>query len=130
MREEIVKLAAKLDGREYGNEISKEEAVFAAENGLVVIFGYSDDCAEFRGAVFDELGCFDGGEFVIDPHKKEVFPLSEKEIPENAIHVKFEWCSEKNGPDWKISADVPYATFQIYDGGDWYCDGILLSLFQ
>ena len=36
-------LAATLNGREYNHEITKEEEAEARENGLVVIFGASDD---------------------------------------------------------------------------------------
>jgi hypothetical protein len=54
-------LAALLNGREYGSEITREESAQAAKDGLVVLFGASDDLAEFRGAIHDEHGCWDGG---------------------------------------------------------------------
>ncbi len=54
-------LAKRLDGRLIGNEISKEEEAKAQEDGLIVIFGASDDLAEIRGAIYDEVGCYDGG---------------------------------------------------------------------
>lgn len=44
-----------------GNELTRDEEELARENNLVVVFGYSDDCAEFRGAIADEVDCFDGG---------------------------------------------------------------------
>lgn len=50
-----------LDGREYLHEITKEEEALAKELGFVVVFGYSDDNAELRGAIDDEIGCYDGG---------------------------------------------------------------------
>ena len=34
-----IDFAKKLDGREYGNEITKEEKNEARENGLVVVYG-------------------------------------------------------------------------------------------
>ena len=40
-----------------------EEERLAKENGLVVVFGYSDDNIELRGAINNEAGCFDGGSF-------------------------------------------------------------------
>jgi len=54
-------LAAKLNGREYGEEITDTEEIEAKKSGLVVIFGYSDDSAELRGAINDEIGCNGGG---------------------------------------------------------------------
>lgn len=40
--------AEMLNGRQYGEEITKEEATQACENGLVVVFGYSDDCCYYK----------------------------------------------------------------------------------
>ena len=51
-------LAAILDGREIGSEITKAEADQAKAAGLVVVFGASDDLMEFRGAIYDEIGCY------------------------------------------------------------------------
>lgn len=56
-------LAARLDGREYGSEMTEDEEAEAKEAGLLVIFGYSDDSIEFRGAFHvdgGEIGCFGG----------------------------------------------------------------------
>lgn len=55
-------MAELLNGREYGNEITSDEEKLAKESGLVVVFGYSDDNCEFRGAIDDEVGCYCGGE--------------------------------------------------------------------
>ena len=49
-------LAEKLNGREYGNDITDEEATAAKKAGLLVIYGYSDDNIEFRGIIYDERG--------------------------------------------------------------------------
>ena len=57
----VDELAKKLHGNEYENEISKELAKEAKENNLVVVFGYSDDNMEFRGAIYDEIDCDEGG---------------------------------------------------------------------
>lgn len=62
----INEFAKMLDGREIGCEITPEEERQAKELGYVVVFGYSDDNAEFRGAIDDEVGCYDGGEIFID----------------------------------------------------------------
>ena len=53
-------LAALLNGREYGSEISKAEEAQAKADGLVVVFGYSDDNVELRGAIHDEIGASQG----------------------------------------------------------------------
>jgi hypothetical protein len=55
-------LAALLTGREYRQEITRAEEADAKAAGLVVAFGASDDLLEFRGAIDDEVGCYDGPE--------------------------------------------------------------------
>lgn len=49
-----IELANLLDGNIMGQEISKELEAVAKEQGLVVVFGASDDLVEFRGAISDE----------------------------------------------------------------------------
>ena len=46
--------AKMLSGREYGMELIKDEKRQAADAGLVVAYGYSDDNVELRGAI-DEV---------------------------------------------------------------------------
>jgi hypothetical protein len=46
------KLADILDGREYGEEMTHEELELSKANGLVIVFGCSDDLMEFKGAIY------------------------------------------------------------------------------
>lgn len=57
--------AAKLTGREMDAEITKAEELEAEQNGLVVVYGFSDDLVEFRGAIDDEVGCYNGGKILL-----------------------------------------------------------------
>src|SRR5215472_10913763 len=59
------KLAKQLDGHEYCEEISAVIEAEAKEADLVIVFGNSDDLIEFRGAIHDEAGCYEGGEYWI-----------------------------------------------------------------
>ena len=54
-------LSEMLSGREYGMEITKDEERQAADAGLVVVYGYSDDNVEIAGAISDEFGAYEGG---------------------------------------------------------------------
>ena len=99
-----------LDGRSYGYEITQEEERIAKERGFVVVFGYSDDNAELRGAINDELDCFDGG------------ILKHKDLP--GI-IRAVWCDEDAIAPWTYQTTIPHAEFRIYDGGDLYCVGIV-----
>ena len=45
----LKEFANRLNGREYGQELTPAEAQRAKEAGIVVVFGASDDLMEFRG---------------------------------------------------------------------------------
>ena len=60
-------LAEVLSGREYGMEIGREEEKEAKAAGLVVVYGYSDDNVELRGAIDSEEGAYDGTTIYITP---------------------------------------------------------------
>ena len=127
------KLASILNGRQYGQEITKEEQQQAKENNLVVVFGYSDDCMEFRGAIYDEVGSEasitpDGmlenecGEWDCPYHEKE---------KEKAKLIKAVWCTEKDGEvyaSWIYQTSIPHEPFNIYRDGDLFCGGIVFSM--
>jgi len=130
-------LAAKLNGREYGDEITTEETRQAEKSGLLVVFGYSDDNAEFRGAFNDEFGCYNGGEFKVDrkgllPERENISDDDEalkdyfKREPKAAI-IEALWCKEK-GYSWTYKTEVPHATFDIMEEGEKYCRGIVIAM--
>lgn len=53
-------LALKLNGREYREEITNEEAERAFDDGLIVVHGGSDDLCYFAGLYADEKGAWEG----------------------------------------------------------------------
>jgi hypothetical protein len=133
-------LSGALNGRQYGCEITDEEAAMAKAAGLVVVFGSSDDLVEFRGAIDDELDCYGGGEFKLD--EKGVLPaernedwyddqmedyLRRKKSP-TLKTVKAQWCPKSLECSWLIEADVPAATFDIMEDGELFCRGIVFEL--
>ena len=59
--------AERITGKEYGYpQFTKEEIQFAKDNGIVVVYGASDDLMEFEGAIYAEGDCFDGGTVYFD----------------------------------------------------------------
>ena len=58
--------AALLNGRQYLDELTKDEEAIAKDNNLVICFGQSDDLLEFRGAIDDELNAYNGAEVYIN----------------------------------------------------------------
>ena len=116
-------LAEKLNGREYMNEIMPEEEHEAESNGLVAVFGYSDDNVEFAGAIDDEVGAFEGMTVCIH-HSEGVVPVGEG-APENTI--KAVW-SDAGAPCWSFETSIPHETFNIYEDGELFCTGIVFSM--
>lgn len=122
-------LANKLNGREYGNELDYGLDIQAKENGLVVVFGYSDDNAEFRGAIYDEVGCYDGGTIYLDEQGNIIYP---DDFPGgyhgNLFQIEAVRCDKEIGAAWSYRTDIPHETFNIYEDGELYCVGIVFSL--
>jgi hypothetical protein len=123
----IDEFAIGLTGREYGREISKEEERLAKELGFVVVFGYSDDNAEFRGAIDDEVGCYNGGNIYLDRNgileKCECQCKYSKLAKEKARVIKAIW-----GESWEYETSIPHAEFEIYDDDEICCKGIVFDI--
>lgn len=129
----IEEVAIKLNNREYLSEITKSEEVEARESGLVVIFGASDDLLEFRGAIDDEVGAYNGTEVYLTPDgllsnecEDEDCPYFEKIREATKDKVTAIW--DKDGYSWVIESNLPYATFDIMEDGEKYCRGIVIEL--
>lgn len=120
-----IELARKLDGCEYGLEVSEEDVQLAKENGLVIVYGYSDDNMEFDGALHDEVGCYDGGVARVCK-----FGVYTDEVPANTElrEIKAVWCATEDSAPWTYETDIPHATFNVYEDGELYCVGIVFSL--
>lgn len=118
-------MAMRLNGNQYLNEMTSADERVAKDNNLVVVFGYSDDCAEFRGAIDDELGCFDGGDFWVD--KSGTVDSVVERIPADAKKITAVWCG-KSGASWEYETEIPHDTFNIYEDGELYCVGIVFSM--
>lgn len=132
-------LAARLTGREYMLEITDELEAEAKAAGLLVVYGYSDDSVELRGAWHDEISMYDGGDFDIDRdgivHEVDDESLLDHgaewvaemvERRKRARTISALWC-ESEWP-WMYRTDIPHATFEIYDEGEKYCRGIVIAL--
>ena len=125
-------LAALLNGRQYAKEITKAEAEEAKAAGLVVIFGASDDLMEFRGAIYDEIGAYNGATALLTHtgllanECGDGCPYAEREAAKG-LAVKALW-SPGDGYSWKFKTDIPHETFEVVDDGEPYCRGIVFAL--
>ena len=135
------KFAAMLNGREYRNEITKDEAAQAKAAGLVVVYGASDDLMEFAGALYDEVGVYGGGMALVDAKgvldRDQIEDDDDEAIAEfvarskTAQSIEALWndsVSDASVPAWTYMTDIPHATFDVMDDGELYCRGIVFAL--
>jgi hypothetical protein len=131
--EEAKALAAALNGVECVDEDDRIPAD-AKEKGLVVVYGASDDLVEFRGAIEDEVDCYEGGTIYLSPSGiLDEFKFScgcefaeqAKELAvRNAKTIEALWCREE-GYSWTYRTEIPHATFDVVEEGEKYCRGCL-----
>ena len=117
-------LARRLDGRQYREELTTKDLAWARDNGLVIVYGASDDLLEIDGIFCDEFECYGGGEICFTRNG----PGLDKNMVKNVI--KAVWCKEGIIPSysWIYETDIPHSTFNIMDGNDYYCQGIVFSI--
>lgn len=139
-------LALQLNGRQYAEEITAEEVKQAKEAGLIVIHGSSDDLVEFSGAIDDEIGAYRGAQFLILKPGDE-YPVDEEDetykkakrleavyIDESSQYkknkVEARWVPDRIDelqPFFDFLTEIPHSTFNIYDGEELYCIGIVID---
>jgi len=125
-------LAKVLDGRKYTEEITCEEEQQARKSGLVVVFGASDDLVEFHGAIYDEAGGYDGALVSLTKEGLPQNKCDDQDCPYFAksldVMPKIKVIWDKDGYSWKYEAPFPVAEFDIVEGKEKYCRGIVFDL--
>lgn len=111
-----------LNGCEYRSEGSPELFSTMAESGLVAVFGASDDLMEFRGAIDDEAGVWDGSTVGISMQGPS--PVGTNVGDPTTITAWF----ERDGYSWTYETDRPHVCFDVLEDGVPYCKGIVISL--
>lgn len=125
--------AADLDGNEYLKEGSPKLFAAMKAAGLVAVFGASDDLMEFRGAIRDEVGCYNGGTAFLtsaglltnDCDEGERCPYFAK-IQERATPINANW--DEGGFSWRYETEIPHVKFIIKEDDENYCEGIVFAL--
>ncbi|WP_430229611.1 hypothetical protein [Paraburkholderia tropica] len=126
-------LAAKLNGTEYPLTIDAETQKAAKAAGLVIVYGASDDLMEFNGAIYDEIGAYEGTTAYLTASgllenncESDECPHFEK-LKEKAATIEALW-DPGEGYSWKYKTDIPHECFEIVDDGEPYCRGIVFAL--
>lgn len=121
-----------INGAEYGSEISPVLAQELKANGLVAVYGASDDLMEFEGAINDEVGCWDGGMAYLGPTGLLENDCSNPACPYYVAATKaassIEALWDEGGFSWRYKTDIPHATFVINEDNEPYCEGIVFAL--
>lgn len=128
--------AAKLNGRQYRDEIEDGESDLAKADGVLIIFGYSDDNVEFRGVIHDEIGAYNGTTIFIASGKRvRVLPDHDdcecefcgfKAVKATAKKIEALW-GEGSVYAWQFQTDVPHETFEILEDDEKFCLGIVIA---
>lgn len=130
-------LAEMLDRREVGNEITPREERSAKDAGLVVVYGYSDDNVEFRGAIDEEVGAYEDtiiylnqGGLLEEPacNDAENCTCPYFEAAKNAAKTITAIWRDGEGPSRVFSTDIPHETFTIMEDGEPWCVGIVFNV--
>ena len=132
-------LTARLNGNQVGDEHSLADEKDAKASGLVIVFGYSDDNCELRGAIHDEIGCYNGGKILFnskgvvnEPDDQEQEVLEKfgvfEHFHKSASQFEAVWCETKDGPPWTYKAAFPHSTFDVMEDGEVFCRGIVFNL--
>lgn len=124
-------MAAMLNGREYGKEISKEEEQLAKINNLLVCFGASDDLLEFHGVYREGVGAWDGHTVRFRLDKMRVVECDDCKdclARTKVITITAEWCPKDLNCSWNVYSDVEYETFDIIEDRELFCRGCVIDL--
>lgn len=124
-------LAAMLQNRDLDDDSFENEKRFARENGLVIVYGYSDDAIILEGAISDGGDCYGGYPFHLVKDNKK-YLLEEEPAEHNTIIAKWHSpdCMTECGEviPWSFDTDIPHEDFYITFRGDPYCKGFVFSL--
>ncbi len=126
-------LAKFLHNCQIGEEVSEIIDVNAINNGLVIVYGASDDRIEFRGVIYSEVGVCDGSNVYLTNNGLVLNLCDDPECPYYLINtmkatfIKALWCATDEY-SWTYETEIPHRTFDILKGDEKYCQGIVFSL--
>lgn len=124
--------AAALNGSQYRSEGSRALWADMKAARLVAVFGASDDLMEFRGAIDDEIGAYDGttayvtreGLFASECDCDDC-PYAAKAM-KAATPIDAKW--DEGEYSWTYDTAIPHSTFEVLEDDDKYCRGIVFAL--
>lgn len=127
----VSQLAVQLNGCDYREGPSEELIQYAKDNKLVIVFGYSDDGIEFRGALNDEFGApglvhLDHRGFIKSECDDYSCPYF-KRLLEDSVTIESFW-DEKPNRIWSYKTKIPHSVFTMKEDGEEMAEGIVFSM--
>jgi hypothetical protein len=108
-------------------------------DGIIIAYGASDDLLEFQGAVYNEVGAWEGTEarissrgkgtaFIFDEEENTDSAEFNREEIEQMQRIKAFWAPKDIDASWKIETEIPHETFDIMEDGELFCRGIVFHV--
>lgn len=133
-------LAAKLNGRYYNHEVTRDEIKAARDAGLVIAYVTSYHHMEFKGAIRDEFGSWNHRYVMVDT--RGVIPAWKdiRNLQRGNINFMRDWFDREGGGKnitallhaagyvWVCETEIPHETFDIMSDVGKYCRGIVFVL--
>lgn len=134
----IQSVAFRLHGSEYPLTVSADLKTACKAAGIVIVYGASDDLMEFDGAIYDELGAYDGTTAYVDAKglldREQIDDDNDEAITDYTIRKRtaktIEAIWDQDDISWQYRTNIPHATFAVAEGGETYCIGIVFELAE
>ena len=129
----LKEVARIMNNNEYRDELTKEQEELLKAEGIVVLFGASDDLTELRGAIDDEVGAYDGVILYFDEEGKllnntyDAEELKDIAKPNGLKSIKV-IADYDEYPVFRYETDIPHEKFNIIEDGNIYCEGICFNM--
>lgn len=137
-------LAKAIDGIDYSSRNffadMRGHAEVAKQNGLVIVYGQSDDLMMLAGAITAQAYCYEGGVVRIDQQGalrdwQSVLESGDKVDITNWItrepltkSITAVWAPPGRDLSWEYQTEIEHAKFVIREFGDDYCIGIVFDI--
>jgi hypothetical protein len=125
--------AARLNGREVGSEFRDGEAFGASVDDVLILNVAEGDLVELSGLFTAELWAYTGCEFYLtehgpieDGHECDCPYCGYASAVGAGVKVNAVW-SDDGSPCWRFTLDVPHSTFEIMEGGEVFCRGVVVA---
>lgn len=128
-------IAAILNKRQYGKEVTKEECAAMKLRRVIVLFGASDDNIEIDGFECEEVGAYgdDGGTIHFDQGGLVKNECEDENCPYHARRLEASGVVQVQGVYgddgvWRFKTEIPHETFEVFDDSELFCVGIVFAL--